>query len=100
MTISPDSIIVQADLKEATDDRKHYAHVVRPPENWMIYNVLLKLDVNEPTAKDIVSWAREHRAFVKALCGYWFIPELDPENYDACQICMDVAGMHMRNEGE
>lgn len=79
---------------------KKYTHLVSPPENAKIYYILLHNGNNDPSAKDIVDIARFKRWEVVALCGYRWIPDDDPEKYDACQVCMDVAGMHMRNEGE
>lgn len=86
--------------KVPTDDRKHYTHIVRPPENALIFSVLIRQGKQDPSAQDIVDWARAHGVEVKALCGYVFVPEHNPDAYDACPICIDVAGMHMRNEGE
>lgn len=77
-----------------------YTHIVSPPENHGIFSFLMRHGNPDPSAKDIVDEARDHGWRVTALCGYSWIPDDDPEKYDACQICMDVAGMHMRNAGE
>ncbi len=88
-------------VKEDTEKSiKHYTHIVSPPENVAIYAFLVRQGNADPTAQDIVKFARDNRMEVKAICGYIWVPELDPDKYDLCQLCMDVAGMHMRNAGE
>lgn len=104
-TLTADQVRELLDMKplgyqEPADDRKHYTHIVRPPENHAIFALLITMGVKDPSAQDIVDFARRNRVAVMTLCGYTFVPELDPDKYDACQLCMDAAGMHMRNEGE
>lgn len=87
--------------EQTTTGNQKYTHIVSPPENIGIFAFLQEVEkVESPTAQDIVDFARKHVIHVKALCGYEWVPDDDPEKYDACQICMDVAGMHMRNAGE
>lgn len=106
MTTTPgqvrDAIGMTAEEEHAvpTDESKNYTHIISPPENHEIFGWLMQHGNNDPSSRDIVDIARMHRWRVRALCGFEFVPQLNPENYDACQICMDVAGMHMRNAGE
>jgi hypothetical protein len=86
--------------QETAPSTGKYTHIVSPPENVGIFNYLRHSGVEDPTAKDIVDFGRKFKVKVKALCGYVWVPDDDPEKYDACPICMDVAGMHMRNAGE
>lgn len=78
----------------------HYAHIVSPPENPVLFRLCQIAGIEDPSAQDIVDFARQRGATVKALCGALFVPLQDPESLEACQICFDVAGMHMRNAGE
>lgn len=95
-----DTQIVAITDERVESEYKKYTHLISPPENGMIFGVLVQQGNPDPSAKDIVDWARANHVHVLALCGYSFVPDNDPENYDACQICMDVAGMHMRNANE
>lgn len=85
---------------ETSDSIKKYVHIIRPPENAEIFSYLERCGNPDPSAKDIFDFARTAGFEVVALCGYRWIPISTGENLDVCQICMDVAGMHMRNEGE
>lgn len=88
-------------VDEKLDDGiKHYTHIVSPPENHAIFSLLVLKGIADPSAQDIVSWARDNHMEVKAICGYIWVPELDPDKYDMCMLCSDAAGMHMRNAGE
>lgn len=79
---------------EDTDDgNEHHAHIVRPPENLHIFQPGMG-------GQDIVDIARVTGQEVTALCGYRFVPKRNPEKYDACQTCMDIAGNIMRERGE
>lgn len=81
-------------------ETKRYTHVVSPPENVEIYSYLILQGNLDPSPRDIVAIAIEKQWHVVALCGYTWIPTSEGESFDVCQICMDVAGMHMRNAGE
>jgi hypothetical protein len=100
MGVDLSPLINQSTEDQTQDEVKHYAHIVSPPENPEIFALLIRRGNSDPSAQDIVDVARINRLEVKALCGYVWIPERNPENYDACPICIDVAGMHMRNAGE
>jgi hypothetical protein len=52
------------------------------------------------SAQDIVDTARMLGSEITALCGYKFIPMRNPEKYEACQQCMDIAGFIMSSLGE
>lgn len=79
--------------EDANDGNQHHTHIIRPPENKHIYQIGM-------TAQDIADTARATGDYVVALCGYKWNPKRNPDKYPVCQPCMDVAGMHMRNEGE
>jgi len=86
--------------EDTTDGIKHYTHIVSPPENKEIFAYMVAHGNPDPSAQDIVDIARVMGWRVTALCGYKWIPQRNPDAYDACPVCMDVAGMHMRNAGE
>jgi hypothetical protein len=99
--LSPLIPVSTEEQEEAAESKiKKYVHIVSPPENVQIFSWLVSRGNSDPSAQDIVNAAREHGWQVTALCGYKWIPTSTGENLDACQICMDVAGMHMRNAGE
>lgn len=88
------SILDDAFPYEDTDDgNDHLTHIVSPPENVHIFQPGME-------AQDIVDIARATGQEIKALCGYTFVPKRNPEKYDACQSCMDIAGHIMRGLGE
>lgn len=78
---------------EEESKKDNRAHIVNPPANTHIWRPGM-------TAQDIVDIARVNRIEIVALCGYKFVPQHDPDKLDACQVCFDVAGMLMRNNGE
>lgn len=74
-----------------------YVHIVNPPANM---HIQIHGDM-AMTAKEIVEYARRNQLEVVCLCGYRFVPTRNPEAVnDTCPICIDVAGMLMRNQGE
>lgn len=77
-----------------TDDGKdHKTHIVNPPKNLHIWQPGM-------TAQEIVDIARVTGQEVTALCGYKWVPKRNPDKYDVCQPCMDIAGELMRGNGE
>ena len=88
----------QFETKEQTQkENKHYVHIINPADN---IRVQVHADMSM-TAGEIVAYAKHHRLEVVCLCGYKFVPSRNPEAVnDTCPICLDVAGMLMRNEGE
>lgn len=83
----------------STDSVKHYAHIVNPPDNPEVRLLLIARGNPDPMPQDIVDVARVNRLAIKAICGYVWVPSRDPENHDVCPICIDVAGMYMREDG-
>lgn len=75
------------------DGNNRLTHIVSPPENPHIFTPGME-------AQDIVNLARYTGQEVVALCGYKWVPKHNPDKYDACQRCMDIAGAIMRNLGE
>lgn len=43
------------------------------------------------SSPELVSTARLHRVEVIALCGYKWVPVLNPKKFDVCARCVDVA---------
>lgn len=78
---------------EESENPEHLTHIISPPENTHIFQPGME-------AQDIVDIARATGQHVIALCGYKFVPVHDPEKYDACKSCMDIAGNIMREMGE
>ncbi len=71
-------------IEDEQDSGKRYTHVVNPPQNLHIWHPGM-------SSQDIVDSARRQGLLVRALCGYAFIPVHNPDKYEACQICMDIA---------
>ena len=88
----------QFETKEQTQkENKHYVHIINPVDNVWIQ----VLAGQALSSAEIVQYARDNRLEVLCLCGYRFVPTRNPEDVnDTCSICLDVAGMLMRNEGE
>lgn len=80
--------------EDLDDGKNHMTHIVRPYDNQQVSGWATM------TAQDIVDMARMLGLEIVALCGYRFIPVRNPENYDACQQCVIIAGTIMSNEGE
>lgn len=78
---------------EELDDPEHHTHIINPPSNLHIWKPGME-------AQDIVDIARASNQEVVALCGFRFIPKHNPEKFDACSTCIDIAGGIMREEGE
>lgn len=79
--------------EDVQDYGEHKAHIVNPPKNLHIWQPGME-------GQDVVDIARATGQEVEALCGYRFIPKRNPDKYDACRACMDIAGEIMRGEGE
>lgn len=78
---------------EDDGDKDRLTHIINPAMNGHIQNGIWM------EAKDIVSLARLGRLEIVALCGHRFIPNHNPEKYDACSACMDIAGIIMSEDG-
>lgn len=79
---------------EDTDDHgEHLTHIINPPANIHIWKPGM-------TSQDVVDIARATDQEVVSLCGKRWVPKRNPEKYDVCKSCMDVAGNLMRGAGE
>lgn len=78
---------------EDSNDPNRQTHIVRPPENKHIYEIGM-------TARDIVDVARALGLEVVALCGYRWIPKHNPEKFEVCDKCFQIASNLMSSEGE
>lgn len=72
---------------------KARAHIINPPMNPYP-------EMNGMTAQQRVDYAREHQLELRALCGYIWVPKLNPDALEACEACMDIARDFMQEEGE
>lgn len=80
------------------EDVKHYVHIINPVDNM---HIQLMPGMMGASSKEIAEYAKNNGVEVVCLCGYRFIPSRNPEVVnDTCPICLDVAGMLMRNAGE
>lgn len=78
------------------DDSPHRkTHIINPPDNPHISNGFPGME-----AQQVVNIARALRIEIVALCGFRFIPQHNPDKYDACEACIKIAGEIMRSEGE
>lgn len=78
---------------EEDNDPNRKTHIINPPMNTHIWKPWL-------TSKDVVDIARLMGYEIVALCGYKWVPKHNPEEYDACEACIKVAGEIMRGAGE
>jgi len=95
-TILPDTDTDISELVnpyEKTDDPQWRTHIINPPANLHIWEPGMSM-------KDVLHVARSQRLEVVALCGFRFIPVHDPEDFDACEECMRLAGEIMSSMGE
>lgn len=83
--------------EDVQKEDKHYVHIINPADN---IHIQLRAG-RSMSAKEIAEWAKVNGLEVTCLCGYRFTPSRNPEAVnDTCPICLDVAGMLMRNAGE
>lgn len=78
---------------EETDDPETKAHIINPPANVHIWKEGM-------TAQDVVNAARALQIEIQALCGHVFIPKHNPDKFDVCEPCVEIAGDIMRELGE
>lgn len=78
---------------EDDEDPNRRTHIVSPPENMHIWQ-------EGWNAQDIVNHARMHGLEVTALCGYKWVPVHNPEKFEACKACFDIAGQIMQGLGQ
>jgi len=75
------------------NDPNRRTHIVNPPMNQHIWKPGMR-------AQDIVDTARLLGEEIQALCGYIFVPKHNPEKFDACEACLQVAGALIRGINE
>ena len=78
---------------EDSDDPNTRTHYVRPYENGHIWQKGM-------TAKEVVELARINGIEIMALCGYTWVPKLNPDKYDLCSTCNDLAHKYMKESGK
>lgn len=69
---------------EETDDPNHKTHIVNPPANLHIWQPGM-------SSQDIVNIARLLTKRVTALCGHTWVPAHNPDKFDICERCMQIA---------
>jgi len=74
---------------EDTGNEEQVTHIINPPLNLHIWKIGM-------SSQDVVDIARSRRQEVTALCGYKFLPELNPDKFPACAPCMDKAAELIR----
>jgi len=79
---------------EEDDDPNRKTHIINPAMNLEIQRQFGRME----TPQEIVNTARAFGVEIVALCGHRLIPVHNPENYDACEACMQIAGDIMRSE--
>ena len=88
---------------EAIAEELRSTHIVTPSDNpsrWVQVAQHRRVSLDRISGQDIVDFCRANGFAVKTLCGYIFIPERDPEKYDACGPCMEIAEQRMKEAGE
>lgn len=78
---------------EESNDPNRKTHIVNPPKNIHIWRIGMSM-------QDVVDIARATGQEVESLCGYRWVPKHNPEKFDVCQACMDIAGQMMSEAGE
>ena len=76
---------------ETPADANHTAHIVNPPMNLHIWRPGME-------GQDIVDLARLTGTEIMALCGFKFVPKRNPDKFDACDVCMKIAGHILSQE--
>lgn len=92
--IDLDSMREMFPYDDTDDGKNHKTHIVRPWDNKQIDGWM------HLSGQDVVDQARMLGWEITALCGYKFIPMRNPEKYEACSQCIDIAGHIMSNQGE
>ena len=92
MTIASVETVSESSTTEVPDELSHFdealrkTHVVDCMSNPHVWDGSLEM-----TSEDVVAYAREHGIEIVALCGYKWVPSRDPQKYDACSHCMEIA---------
>lgn len=76
----------------APGDNERLTHIINPPSNIHIW---------EPgmSSQDIVDIARATNQEVVSMCGKRWVPKYNPEKFDVCPTCMEIAGSIIRDMG-
>lgn len=72
---------------------EHLTHIVNPPSNLHIWKQGM-------SAQEIVDIARAKGLQVVALCGKVWVPKRNPDKYDVCLTCVEIAAELMRGNNE
>jgi len=88
------TILDQIAPYEDNVDPNHRTHIVNPVMNDHLWKHF------EMTSQEIVDLARMTNRHVITLCGHRFYPKGNPEKYDICKRCMEIAAELMRANGE
>lgn len=91
-TLTEEPIVIPYEDEETLDPNKR-THIVNPPANPHIWQPGM-------TAQEIVDIARATGQVVNVLCGFSFVPKRNPDKYDSCAACFDIASRLMNEEGE
>lgn len=75
-------------------DPEKLTHIVNPELNQHIRMWHLM------SSASLVKYARQLRIPIVSLCGKKWVPDDDPEKYDACGTCINIAGRLMREAGQ
>jgi len=95
--------IIKGSQESVTDlsaEEAHFAemlrltHIVNPPMNPDIWDGSMEM-----TGQDVVDIARTEGLEVVALCGYKWVPKHNPDKYDICSTCLDIANQLIGRHG-
>lgn len=78
--------------EQANKDSK-LTHIITSAENLHIWEEGM-------TSGEVVSIARMMGYELTALCGFKWVPKSNPEKFDICQTCVDIARFRMQMAGE
>jgi len=84
-TVKLDEGAIEITIPYEDDDGDHKTHIVMPPQNEHVIPAEM-----DPSAQEIVDFARMTGQEVIALCGYKWVPKRNPEKYPICQPCLDL----------
>lgn len=80
-------------FEEPTIGEKYFAHIVNPPRNPHIW-------AEGMSSQEMVDIARMTGQHLVALCGFVWVPKLNPDKFPICDACMTIAGQLMGQDGE
>ena len=79
--------------EEPEDASQHLTHIINPQTNTHIWHLGMEI-------QEVVDIARAKGLEVTSLCGYTWVPKLNPEKFPVCHPCIEIAGDLMRGMGE